>query len=230
MCFLIKTYLKYNEIKKPNSSQLLTALLFLFILAFGPKALAQRTVYKLTYRSFNQVDLGFEFALKSNHSISLNAVFGAKRKWSEERRPGEERSRYESNYIGASTEFRQYLSDFNKALQGLYLGAHASLSRHQLDYTHWIKSSPQRSFLGFPFYPFSSREVTVWGRALGLKLGYQKRWGALTVDLGGGLQHIDTFSENTLIDFGYPSVPPRDYRPDVEGLRWYFSIGVGCSF
>lgn len=138
--------------------------------------------------------------------------------------------------------YRQYLNAGKDPMSGFYVSPVVSIGQHSVSYLDEPSSgigltlfsigltavAGDASYLYFP-----EEEETITGESkisassVGVKLGYQKRWNAITMDMGMNISNNSTDDPRGM---RVSNGTYRAYNPDIEGRDVDFYLGFGFAF
>ncbi len=217
-----------------------STVIVILILTFSQTMNAQRNNIKFTGLTKGQTSFGFERSINKNTSavfslIASNFDYG--------KQIFSPNFKYTNKGMRISGEYRLYLSKKDKNLNGLYMAPNASFGKHQLEYRRKPVGIGVQIFIGlFDFasdgeidYPLDASDtkdvignMDVFANSLGLKLGYQKIWKRLTMDLGAN------FSKNSVgggvKGFRLDNGGFESFKSDLSGNTTALYFGLGFSF
>ena len=138
--------------------------------------------------------------------------------------------------------YRQYLNAGKKPMSGLYVAPVISIGRHNVTYFKESDSGLGLTFLSLGIGAVAgdlsntyipepeeaiSGESKLSARSLGAKLGYQKRWKYISIDMGMNLSHnySDSSKGMKVSDGTF-----REYNRNLQGTDVDLYIGFGLSF
>lgn len=203
---------------------------------------AQNNALKANYFGLGKASFSYERALTTKSSLSLSYKINKERLkfnglFSQ--------AQFTNNGQRLSAEYRWYYAANNgKKLNGFYLAPNAAVGSHRLTYTHTNKpgfgfgliatglnlaaSVVTQTDLVNREVQRTSGKTEVAVADFGLKVGWQKRFKRLTLDLGVNCSNNMVLGQSEgipLSDGGYKSLPKG-----INGTRVAGYLGLGLAF
>jgi len=205
-------------------------LIFMFLSSLG---WAQNNNMKFTKGIRGQSSFELERALSNKSSFIGGFRFYSK---------NFENNNFKNKGTRLTFEIRRYLINENKAMSGLYVAPNISLGRHNVSYIDKPSSGdglPIAS-IGVALASQNSNtssvpeeeeivtgESNIVSSGLGVKFGFQKRWDALTFDIGTNISKNSIRGSKTM---RLSNGERKNYNEDIYGTDAIVYIGMGYAF
>lgn len=214
--------------------------LFIMLMTFFPMiAFGQNNNIKVNVSTSSP--LGFSYERVINHNSTVTLGFEANKK---KYKGFFEDMEYTNNRKSLIGEYRIYLGQKEK-LNGIYIAPNISFGSHNVNY-YDEKGLDRDPLLSTFILLFDILDGDIDGRyvgdnpepvygnakintgSLGFKVGYQKRFNAITLDMGFNL------SKNSILgnqkELGLSNGTSISYENDIDGFETALYLGVGYAF